>query len=226
MLIQAIRSRAFRWPGGVGWASKVTMFAAVSLAGVAATACGSTPGPTAVAPATTLTYGQGDLRSVYCTGSGSTKACGGLVPAPVGLTDRIVLDRIVVPTGTSIHALVVVDNHTGHSIALRDPHGCQPSMAVAVTNATIAPGVGFALVCSAQPLMLDQGITRFPVDVITTYAGCGPSTTVRSSKASLPVCLPHGGVPNLPAGSYHAVLIGLELALPQATVPVSLTAQK
>lgn len=225
MLSQAIRARALRPPGGARCASKMTMFGAVSLSGLAATGCGSTTGPAAVAPTTTLVYGQGDLRRVPCTGSGSTRTCGGLVPAPIGVTDRIVLNRAVVPTGTTIHAVVVVVNRTGHSILLRDPHGCESAMGVAVTNATVAPGGGFTQVCRSQMFLLATGTSRLPFDVITTYAGCVPTRTARSSKASAPACLPNGGVPNLPIGTYHAVIVGSELALPQANVPVQLTAR-
>jgi hypothetical protein len=135
----------------------------------ALTGCGSSPG-TSAAPTTTTTvaYGRGDLRSIYCTGEGSTKACGGLVPAAGGVTDRILLGRTTVTTGTTIRGSVEVVNNTGHVINLVDFHGCQPSMGVAMTNATIAPGIGFAAVCVARPIALASGITRMPISVTTS----------------------------------------------------------
>jgi hypothetical protein len=170
------------------------------------------------------TVGRTD-DDIYCTGSGATTACGGLVPAVAGVTDRIVLDRTVVPAGTTVHGSVVVVNRTGHAVALLDPHGCRPSMGVAVTSATIAPGAAFSTECIGQPLVLGTGTTRYPVDVITTYPGCVPAASGDASSAT-PACLPGGGPPDLPAGSYHAVLVGLELALPQATAPVRLTPRR
>lgn len=187
-------------------------------------ACGSSPGPSAAPTATTVVYGKGDLSSIYCTGQGSDRQCGGLATPLPGVTDRIILDRTSVPTGTTIHGTVEVYNHTGHVINLLNPHGCRPSVGVSVTSVTVAPGGGFTAMCSSRPLFLAVGTTRIPVEIITSYSGCGPAgSTAVDVRKSFPVCLPHGIVPNLPVGSYHAVLIGLDLALPPASTAVILT---
>ncbi len=205
----------------------VLVLAVLALTATVAAACGSSPGPTAAPTSTTVVYGTGDLGSVYCTptGTGSQKACGGLVPAPAGVTDRIALARTTVPSGTVIHGTLVVENRSGHQIALLDPHGCQPSMAVALTSATLAPVVGFSAICIGRPLVLYPGATRFPADVITTALGCIPGTTSDAS-ASVPACLPGGGPPPLATGTYHAVLVGRGLALPPASIKVTLSAGK
>jgi hypothetical protein len=120
----------------------------------------------------------------------------------------------------------VVVNRSGHRLDLLDPHGCQPSMGVAMTNATIAPGIGFAAVCVARPLTFAVGTTRIPVEVITSYSGCAPPGSDPSRFSTIPQCLPRGGPPDLPVGTYQAVLIGTDLALPPASVAVTLTAPK
>ena len=200
-----------------------TFFGIVATGAVLA-ACGSSPGSSPAPTTTPAVYGQGDLRSIYCTGQGTARECGGLVTPVPGVTDRIILNRTSVPTGTTIHGSVEVDNHTGSVINLLDPHGCQPSMAVSVTSVTVAPGGGFSAVCTSRPLALAVGTTRIPVDIITSYSGCGPAGSTDSTlRPSFPECLPHGRVPNLPVGTYHAVLIGLGLALPPASSAVTLT---
>lgn len=73
--------------------------------------------------------------------------CDGRVTAVAGVTDRIAPERTTVPTGTTIHGLVVVDHHTGHVINLLNPQGCQPLMAISVADATIARGGEFSAVC-------------------------------------------------------------------------------
>ena len=206
--------------GRLRW-SRLAAYSGAVLAAGGLSACGGTSPPVASPTATTPVYGQGDLANIHCTGAGAAKACGGLVPAPAGVTDTIVLDHPTVPTGTDIGATVVVVNRTGHAIALLDPHGCRPSLGVSVTNATVPPAVGFSLPCASAPLVLAPGTTRFPTPVITSAAGCSPTPA-----AHFPRCTAAGVPPDLPVGSYHAVLVGLELALPPASVPVTLTAHR
>lgn len=130
------------------------------------------------------------------------------------------------PAGTIVGGSLVVENATGSAAALRDPHGCQPSFAVALTNTAVAPGVGFSLPCINKPMLLVAGVTHLPIEVITACPGCSNGVTVPSSSRWFPRCLPHGGPPGLPAGAYHAVLIGLGLSLPPASVPVMVTGPK
>lgn len=95
-------------------------------------------------------------------------------------------------------------------------------MAVALTSATMAPVVGFDAVCIGRPLVLHVGANRFPTDVVTTALGCIPGAASAAS-ASVPACLPGGGPPPLATGTYHAVLVGRGLALPPASVRVTLS---
>lgn len=191
------------------------------VAAIAMSACGGPSTPVVSPTSTTPVYGQGDLARIYCTDVGAAKACGGLVPAPAGVTDTIVLDHPSVPTGTALGATVVVVNRTGRVIDLLDTHGCQPSLGVSVTNASVPPAEGFTTICSSAPLVLAPGTNRFPTLVATTAAGCSPTPA-----AHLPACTAAGLPPDLPVGRYHAVLVGLALALPPASVPVTLTAHR
>ena len=212
-------------PGkGSGWI--LGLLAAVAFAALAS-ACG---GPSvSSAPSTTapLVYGKGVLRNVSCTHApGSVVSCGGLLPAPRGISDRIVLDTNVARAGTPIHGDLVVTNVRGSAVDLRDPHGCRPGYAVGLTNAVLPAGnaPAFAAVCSANPLVVPQGTTKFPIDVITTWSGCTNGPPPTSARYRIPRCTAHGEPPPLPAGRYVAVLYGSALPLPPATAPVTLTA--
>lgn len=205
---------------------RVASLLAVVTVGVGLGACG---GPSMwSAPSTTspLAYGKGELRNVYCThASGSVPSCGGLLPAPKGVSDKIVLDATVARAGTTVHGDLVVTNASGAAIELRDPHGCTPGYAVGLTNATL-PAVnapGFAAVCGYAALVLPPGTTTFPIEAITTYSGCTNGPAPAGGRYRLPRCVPHGGPPSLPSGHYVAVLYGSSLALPPATTPMTLT---
>ena len=211
-------------PGGVRSSAAWLLLGALLLGGAAASACGSGPGPSAAPTTTTLVYGQGALSAVYCTsGTGAQRSCGGLLPAPIGITDRIVLDHTVVATGTVLHGSLVVVNRSGHPISLLGPDGCQPSMSVAVTSTSIPPGAAFTQDCRSQPLVIARGETRMPIEVFTTYPGCSSGSTAPTSPPTLPACLSGNRPPPLPVGGYQAVLVGMDLALPPATVAVTLT---
>ena len=157
----------------------VLAVAVLALTATVAAACGSSPGPTSAPTSTTVVYGTGDLAQVYCTptGIGTQEACGGLVPAPAGVTDRIALDKTTVPSGTVIHGALIVDNRSGNRIALLDPRGCQPSMAVALTSATMAPVVGFRRgvhrPATCPPCRREPVPDRRRHDGVGLHTGCG-----------------------------------------------------
>jgi len=202
-----------RWP----------VVAAVLLAGAIAAACGSAP-TTSQSPTAPLAYGKGALGGVSCREAGrSPSLCAGLLPAPAGVTDHLVLDTHSVQAGTPVHGTLVVDNATGAAIDLRDPHGCRPGLAVVPANATTWYPTGFSADCQLVPLVLSVGTTSIPVTVSTTYPSCVPSRADVRGRAPATLCTPGGGLPPLPPGSYHAVLEGLSLALPQASAPLTIT---
>jgi hypothetical protein len=146
----------------------------------------------------------------------------GLVPAPPGLTDRLVLRQTHVTAGTVIQGELIVTYQGRRPINLN--RGCRPQYAVVVTNHRVPPRVGFAAACGMAPFVIEPGENRLAVTVATTYLSC--TYDARQTTSSLPACL-HGQqvMPSLPAGHYEAVLVGDGLPLPvPAPVPVSLAA--
>ena len=146
----------------------------------------------------------------------------GLVRAPRGLTDRLVLARTQVTAGTPIKGWLVVTYRGRAPINLN--RGCQPRYAVVVTNHRFPPDVAFRMDCSAAPFIIKPGENRLAVTVVTTYRECAQVASQATS--SEPACL-HGHqiMPPLPPGRYEAVLVGDGLPLPApAPIPVSLTA--
>lgn len=210
----------------------------ISLVTVATVAAGlgACGGPTVTSAASTtaplvdgaapLVYGKGELRNVYCAHTvGPGTSCGGLLQASEGVSDGLRLTATVVRAGTTVPGDLVVTNSSGSTIELRDAHGCTPGLAVGLTNATLpaADAPGFAAVCGAAAIVLPLGTTMLPIEVTTSYSGCANGPTPAGGRGDrFPRCI-DGGPPPLPAGRYVAVLYGLSLALPPATVWVTLT---
>jgi|HubBroStandDraft_3_1064219.scaffolds.fasta_scaffold157283_1 hypothetical protein len=146
----------------------------------------------------------------------------GLVRAPSGLTDRLVLQQTHVAAGTPIKGSLVVTYRGRAPINLN--RGCRPQYAVVVTNHRFPPDVASSADCSTAPFVIKPGENRLAVTVITTYDRCAQVASEVTS--SMPACL-HGRqiMPPLPPGRYEAVLVGDGLPLPApAPIPVSLTA--
>ena len=141
----------------------------------------------------------------------------GLVPAPRGLTDRLVLEQTRVTAGTPIKGTLVVTYRGRAPINLN--HHCRPQYAVAVTNHRFQQAPGFFSFCLPAPFIIKPGENRLAVTVYTTYLEC--SEVASQATKSSPACL-HGRevMPSLPPGRYEAVLVGDGLPLP-APAPVS-----
>jgi hypothetical protein len=146
----------------------------------------------------------------------------GLVSAPRGLTDRLVLRQTHVTTGTAIVGTLVV-TYRGH-VPINLTHRCRPQYAVVVTNDRFPPAAAFSWVCSAAPFIIKPGENRLAVTVYTTYLECSEVASQATRRS--PACLDGGEVmPSLPPGRYEAVIEGdglLPLPAP-APVPVRLT---
>lgn len=141
----------------------------------------------------------------------------GLVAAPPGLTDRLVLPQTHVKAGTVIHGELIVTYRGRTPINLN--RGCRPQYAVVVTNHRFPPHAGFTLACGQAPFIIKPGENRLAVTVATTYQSCTYDAWQVTS--ILPACLSgRQPVPSLPAGHYQAVLVGDGLPLP-APVPVA-----
>jgi hypothetical protein len=142
----------------------------------------------------------------------------GLIPAPRGLTDRLVLRQTHVTAGTPIIGALVV-TYRGHA-PINLSHRCRPQYAVVVTNRRFPQAAGFSSACSLEPFIIKPGANRLAVTVYTTYLQCSQVTS-QATKSS-PACLDggEGGMPSLPPGRYEAVLEGDgQLPLP-APAPV------
>lgn len=146
----------------------------------------------------------------------------GLIRAPRGLTDRLVLRQTRVPAGTPIRGTLLVTYRGRKPVNLS--RGCRPQYAVVVTNHRFPPLVAFPAVCSTDPFIIRPGTNRLAVTVQTSYLSCTQSASQVSRYT--PLCLPGSQqMPPLPAGRYQAVLVGDgHLPLPPPTpVPVTLT---
>ena len=186
--------------------------ASVAAAGLLA-ACG---------PPHAQTPSPGTSSSAAPTVSQAPTMATGLVPAPGGLTDRLVLLQTQVTAGTPIKGWLVVTYRGRAPINLN--RGCRPQYAVVITNHRFPPDVAFPADCSAAPFVIKPGENRLAVTVITTYRMCAQVASQATS--SMPACL-HGHqiMPPLPPGRYEAVLVGDGLPLPApAPIPIRLAA--
>ena len=185
--------------------------ASAAAAGLLA-ACGS---PQAQAPS------PGSPSSGAPTVNPAPRAPIGLIPAPHGLTDRLVLQQTRVPAGTPIKGTLVV-TYRGHA-PINLNRGCRPRYAVVVTNHRFPPEAAFPSDCGIEPFIIKPGVNRLAFTVITTYGSCSQVASQATSRS--PACLPgRERMPPLPSGRYQAVLVGdgsLPLPVP-VPVPVSL----
>lgn len=207
------------------------MVAAVVVAACALAACGSSPAgstpagstPTGATPTgSTAVYGRGPLAAIHCR-TGPPDHCAGLLPAAPGITDALVLDHRSVPAGTTVAGAVVVTNRTGRTVSLLDPHGCRPSVGVGLVRGATFVAPGFALPCLPRAIVLPPGVTRVPVQTVTTWTSCSAHVAT-AGRAGLPACRPGPRLPDLAAGRYRAVVVGLGLALPPAGTGLTVTA--
>ena len=147
----------------------------------------------------------------------------GLVPAPRGLTDRLVLQQTRVTAGAPIKGTLVV-TYRGHA-PINLNRGCRPRYAVVVTNHRFPPEAAFPADCGTGPFIIKPGVNRLAITVVTTYGSCSQVASQATSRS--PACL-HGRerMPPLPPGRYQAVLVGDgSLPLP-APVPVPVSLQR
>jgi len=168
------------------------------------------------------TASPGTSSSGAPTASPAPTMATGLIPAPRGLTDRLVLRQTRVAAGTAIKGTLVVTYRGRAPINLN--HRCRPQYAVVVTNRRFPPDAGFPSVCLTAPFIIKPGENRLAVTVDTTYLQCSEVASQATRRS--PACL-HGRqvMPSLPPGRYEAVLEGdglLPLPAP-ASVPVTLT---
>jgi hypothetical protein len=191
------------------WSLGCLLVAAATVVAGLVAACGSPQAP-ALAPGTSPVGAPATIRPAP---AGAT----GLIPAPRGLTDRLVLRQARVAAGTPIKGTLIVMYRGPAPINLT--RHCSPQYAVVVTNHRFPPEAAFASRCSLLPFIMKPGENRLPVTVLTTYLSC--SEVRKQATSSSPACRRgRQKMPSLPPGRYEAVLVGDgQLPLP-APVPV------
>ena len=128
------------------------------------------------------------------------------------LTARIVLPSRTMTAGSTLKGRVVVRNNTGRAI---DTIGCGTLFIIALTSSSYHPDVPW-LTC-LQRFTIPVGVSSFRITVAATYLACGDLQS--------PACLPGGGMPPLPAGTYRARLFQRgHLIEPAPTTRVHVTA--
>jgi hypothetical protein len=179
-------------------------------------ACGTTP-TTSVRGSTTASSHERAPGATELTVD-TTPAALGLAPADRRLRDTIELNTSSARVGTPLRGTLVVTDDTAIAVSLT--HGCRPSFAVVLVDRHLVNRVAFAPSCLHTPLVIEPGVNRLAVEVLTSYSACGSPTP--HPAAGLPVCV-RGGPPELPAGRYQAVLEGSgNLRLPEPR-PVTVT---
>lgn len=126
---------------------------------------------------------------------------------------QIVLSTTHVVAGYHIDGALVVRN-PGPPIDLTEiAHHCRPTFAIYLSNSHIDNQPVIALICSPRPFVISHGTTRLQFTVPTTYSSCqqGPG----QGGSGTPQCLPAGGSPPLPRGSYEAVETLLPMPMPK-----------
>lgn len=157
-------------------------------------------------------------------------------PAVGSIITRLVLDHSRVRAGVTIKGYLVVQNagptinltelatsrfgRSGHEHVRRP--GCKPGVAVALGNRRYHQAIFFAAQCSAQPLLIREGLNRLPVSILTTFTDClQPGGSQVASPTTVPTCPPGSLPPVLPAGRYRTTVVWSEqvpIPKPQSVV--------
>jgi hypothetical protein len=134
-------------------------------------------------------------------------SCSGPSPRPV-VPAPLPTNRLSVQIDLSTTHVVAGRPINGH-LSIYNPHaainvkGCAPSVAIVLGRGSFSNGTLFFQVCSLRPLVPPHGLTRLPTTVSTRYTLCASDG---GSSVDDPKCLPSGGAPPLPTGTYRATI--------------------
>jgi hypothetical protein len=184
----------------------VLMLAAMAVAGCSGGGPPSAHPPGAGAPRAALAPAAGSPAQ-------SPAARRAAHPVP-GLTARVILSGHTITAGSSLRARVVVENRTGHA---RHVAGCLSLFQVVLTSRRYHPDPAWP--DCLQQLTIPAGRSAYRMTVEASYGEC----TQGSPSGGLLSCLPGGGMPPLPPGTYRARLfqsVPLIPAPPPVTVHV------
>jgi hypothetical protein len=134
-----------------------------------------------------------------------------------GWTIRVSLDQMRVAAGQPIYGQAVVTNTTARPIPVQTCSTGTGWVLVGLTNGTI-PYDPFFADDACAPSQLAPGPHRYRVAVATFYQWClGPGG--ESPLIPVPKCLPDGGPPPLPAGTYITKVVAEGLPPGTAEAP-------
>jgi hypothetical protein len=197
--------------------------------------CEATPSHNAAPPGSTTTiHHPGDASEDSPTAStlpasptpvplGEPFAANGLEPAWPSVHDSLTVDTTTEVAGSPLRGTLTVVNGGPETINLSEGASCGIDFGGELVNQSFplhSLGGTASCVGPIQPVLLNPGVTRFPITVATTYQVCGGQPPVTAG----PPCPPPGSpFPPLPAGTYQLVLVGDGLvALPEPS-PVTIT---
>jgi hypothetical protein len=136
-----------------------------------------------------------------------------VVHAP-GTTTELIVPSHELRVGATMHATVVITNHTGHAI---EDTKCGAPFVISLRSKRAYQEAMFPL--CAESYSLPVGRSTYPVTIASTYLTCTHSPATDRSR---PRCLATLRPPPLPKGKYQAFVVGLPGAVSSAR-PVEIT---
>lgn len=133
---------------------------------------------------------------------------------PGGLSARLVLRSAAVVAGSSVTARVVIDNETGHPVNFADCDG--GAYEVVLWAGGYRPGAAWPACLGHDTLPAGEStrVVRF----MAAYGSCAPQRPVPPGARA---CLPDGGIPPLPPGTYRAVTFPADPGMLPVPAPVT-----
>jgi len=129
-----------------------------------------------------------------------------------GLTAHVELPSLSIAAGSSMVGRVVVNNYTDQAARAT---GCIADFQVLLTNVEVTQSPAWR--ACAQRFTFPVGESSYPVTIVASYVECSNDVPQNAS----PACLPSGGAPPLPAGTYQAKLFQTaDIAPPPPPIPV------
>jgi hypothetical protein len=145
----------------------------------------------------------GGLR--HGAAGGDAAPTGDPAQSQAAISARLVLHSRTLTAGSSVSGHVVIENNTGHVIRTG---GCYQLFQVLLVSRSYHPEPAW-LQC-LQFFTIPTGRSSYRVTVAASFNQCGESRSAGGLKA----CLPGGGMPPLPAGTYRAVLFQVRHLVP------------
>jgi hypothetical protein len=120
------------------------------------------------------------------------------------LSIRVDLTTTSIRAGHTVYGVALVTNSSSKSIRVQTWE-CDQWLLVGLANKDVPYDPAVAISACSDAIILEPGVNRVPITVSTMYQECagGPPT---GKKIDIPWC-PKTGMPALPKGTYHVVVI-------------------